>query len=64
MNNSQGDQLGLTLAYTIVIVELCVDLVGLPISSLNFYAIYKTSVRRIFQDFFNWKCFLFFKKKF
>uniref|UniRef100_A0A1I8BU57 Protein RFT1 homolog n=1 Tax=Meloidogyne hapla TaxID=6305 RepID=A0A1I8BU57_MELHA len=44
MNNSQGDQLGLTLAYTIVLFELCVDLIGLPISSLNFYAISKTSL--------------------
>jgi len=48
MNNSQGDQLGLTIAYTIVLFELFVDLIGLPISSLNFYAISRTSVRKIF----------------
>ncbi|CAK5072799.1 unnamed protein product [Meloidogyne enterolobii] len=44
MNNSQGDQLGLTIAYTIVLFELFIDLIGLPISSLNFYAISRTSL--------------------
>ena len=45
MNNSTLDTFGLSLAYGTVLFELFIDLIGLPVSSLNFYALYRTSVK-------------------